>query len=169
MGDALAFVVTGFVVGVFGGTLGIGGAIILVPALVFGFGFSQGRAQGTSIGALVPPIGIFAAIQYYRSGLLDVRAAVLIASGFVFGALAGATVVPYVPQLWLKRVFATLLVYVAVQMMFAEPGNKKMSAVLPGMVAMGLLWVAYGVKRAFGRKPPPPHRREPPPDTEYFI
>lgn len=168
MGDALAFVVTGFVVGVFGGTLGIGGAIILVPALVFGFGFSQGRAQGTSIGALVPPIGIFAAIQYYRSGLLDVRAAGLIAGGFLFGALAGATVVPYVPQVWLKRIFATVLVYVAAQMMFAEPG-KKMGAVLPGMVAMGVLWAAYGVKRLLGRKPPPPRRREPPPDTEYFL
>src|SRR6185312_8640395 len=108
----LAFLATGLVVGLISGVLGIGGAVLLVPILVLIFGFSQARAQGTSIGALIPPIGIFAAIQYYRNGLLDVRAAGLIALGFVFGALAGATLVPHIPQAWLKRAFATLLVYV---------------------------------------------------------
>jgi hypothetical protein len=168
MGDSVAFLVTGLVVGVLSGTLGIGGAVVLVPVLVLAFGFSQGRAQGTSIGALVPPIGIFAAIQYYRNGLLDLRAAALIASGFVFGALAGASIVPYIPQIWLKRVFATVLVYVAIQMMFAEPG-KKVGAVLPGVIAAGALWGVYGVKRALGKRPTPPRPRQPPPDTEYYI
>ena len=91
--STLAFVVTGLAVGVASGMLGIGGAVILVPALVLLFGYSQARAQGTSIGALVPPIGIFAALQYYRAGLLDVRAATFIALGFVFGALGGASIV----------------------------------------------------------------------------
>jgi uncharacterized membrane protein YfcA len=169
MGDSVAFLVTGFVVGVLSGTLGIGGAVVLVPVLVLAFGFSQGRAQGTSIGALVPPIGIFAAIQYHRNGLLDLRAAALIAAGFVFGALGGASLVPYIPQVWLKRAFATVLVYVAIQMMFAEPG-KKVGAVLPGAIAVGLLWGAYGLKRALGRRPSPPRRqRPPPPDTEYYL
>ena len=167
-GTTLALLATGLVVGGISGMLGIGGAIVLVPVLMFGFGFSQARAQGTSIGALIPPIGIFAAMQYYRNGLLDVRAAALIACGFVFGALGGATVVPYVPQVWLKRVFATLLVYVAAQLLFADP-NKKMGAALPGAIAMGVLWLAYGVKRALGKKPPPPAAPPPRPDTEYFI
>jgi uncharacterized protein len=165
----MAFVVTGFVVGILGGMLGIGGAIVLVPALVLGFGFSQGRAQGTTLGALVPPIGIFAAIQYYRNGLLDIRASALIASGFLFGALAGASVVPYVPQIWLKRLFSSVLIYIAIRMMFDEPGRKA-GAVLPGMVAIGVLWLLYGIKRLLGRKPPPPSR---PTGTteelEYFI
>ena len=82
----LAFLATGLAVGVISGILGIGGAVLLVPILVLVFGFSQGRAQGTSIGALIPPIGVFAAIHYYRSGLLDIRASGLIALGFVFGA-----------------------------------------------------------------------------------
>jgi hypothetical protein len=107
-------------------------------------------------------------MAYYRNGMLDVRAAALIALGFVFGALGGATVVPYIPQAWLKRVFATLLVYVAAQLVFADP-NKKMGAALPGAIAMGVLWVAYGVKRALGKKPPPPQQKPPRPDTEYFI
>jgi uncharacterized membrane protein YfcA len=168
MGEAWMFILTGLLVGGLSGLLGIGGAIVLVPLLMLGFGFTQGRAQGTTIGALVPPIGIFAAIQYYRNGMLDVRVAGLIAVGFVFGALGGATVVPYVPQVWLKRIFASVLVYVAAQLVFADP-KRKMGAVLPGLIAIGLLWGLYGIRRAFGKKPPPPQLRPPPPDTEYFI
>lgn len=167
-GTTLALLATGVVVGTISGLLGIGGAIILVPTLMFVFGFSQARAQGTSIGALIPPIGIFAAMAYYRAGMLDVRAAALIALGFVFGALGGAMLVPHVSQVWLRRAFASLLVYVAAQLAFADP-NKKVGAALPGAIAVGLLWIAYGVRRAFGQKPPPPSPKPPRPDTEYFI
>ena len=146
-GSALAFVIAGLLVGTLSGLLGIGGAVVLVPALVLLFGFSQGRAQGTSIGALIPPIGIFAALQYYRAGLLDVRAAIFIALGFVFGALGGAAIVPHIPAIWLRRAFATLLVYVAAQLAFADP-NRKTGAVLPGVIGAGLLWVAYGGRYA---------------------
>ena len=166
--SALALVVTGLLVGGVSGMLGIGGAVILVPALALGFGFSQARAQGTSLGALVPPIGIFAAIQYHRAGNLDVRAAALIGVGFVFGALGGATLVPHVPQAWLKRAFATLLIYVAMQLMFADP-TRRSSAVLPGFVAVGALWGVWGVRRLLGKRPPPPTRKLPPPDTDYVI
>ncbi len=169
-GHTLALVMVGLVVGACSGMLGIGGAILLIPALMMIFGFSQARAQGTTLGALVPPIGIFAALQYYRSGLLDVRAALFIALGFAFGALGGATLVPYIPQIWLRRVFATLLVYVAAQIVFAD-SNRRMGAVLPGLLAMGALWGLYGVKRLLGRKPKPPTRPAPPPapETEYYI
>lgn len=164
-----SFLVLGLVVGALSGMIGIGGATILVPALVLVFGFSQGRAQGTSVGALVPPIGVFAAIQYYRNGLLDMRAAAIIALGFLFGALGGATIVPYVPQAWLKRFFASILVYVAVELAFSGEKSRA-GAVLPGVVAVAALWVIYGVRRVMGKKPPPPPpRRPPPPDTEYYI
>lgn len=165
----IAFLVLGLAVGALSGVIGIGGATILVPALVLLFGFSQGQAQGTSVGALVPPIGVFAAIQYYRNGLLDVRAAGFIALGFLFGALGGASIVPYIPQTWLKRIFASILVYVAAELAFS--GEKtRAGAILPGVVAVAALWVIYGVRRAMGQKPPPPPpRRPPPPDTEYYI
>ena len=127
----LALLATGLGIGAISGMLGIGGAVMLVPVLVLGFGFSQARAQGTSIGALIPPIGIFAALQYYRNGLLDVRASALIAAGFVFGALGGAALVPYVPQIWLKRIFASLLIYVAMQLIFADPGKRAGVFLLP--------------------------------------
>ena len=168
MSETWMFIVTGLLIGGLSGMLGIGGAVILVPVLVLVFGFTQSRAQGTTLGALVPPIGIFAAMQYYRNGMLDVRVAGLIAVGFVFGAFGGAALVPYIPQVWLKRIFASVLIYVAAQMVFQDP-KRKMSAVIPGLIAIGLLWVVYAVKRAFGKKPPPPQLRPPPPDTEYFI
>lgn len=166
----LALLATGLGIGAVSGMLGIGGAVMLVPVLVLGFGFSQGRAQGTSIGALIPPIGIFAAIQYYRNGLLDVRASALIAAGFVFGALGGAALVPYVPQIWLKRVFASLLIYVAAQLVFADP-SKRAGAMLPGAIAVAALWAVYGLRRLLGQKPRPPAPPPPPPeaDIEYHI
>ena len=167
-GSTLGFLIAGLVIGIISGMLGIGGATLLVPLLVIVFGFSQARAQGTSIGALVPPIGIFAAIQYWRSGFLDVRVAALIAGGFVFGALAGATAVPYLPQIWLKRAFATLLVFVALDMMFADP-KKPSHAVLPGAIAAGALWIVYGVRRALGRPSKPPTKRPPPPGEVWHI
>ena len=168
-GQTLALLVTGLCVGVLSGMLGIGGAVVLVPLLVFAFGFSQQQAQGTTLGALVPPIGIFAALQYYRNGYLDVRVAGLIAAGFVFGAFAGAWLVPYVPQLWLKRIFATFLAYAATQLILADP-KKKMGAVLPGMIAAGVLWLIFWVKKRFDEKAKPPADRPPrPPGEEYYI
>ncbi len=169
--STIGLLITGLGVGVASGLLGIGGAIVLIPVLMLVFGFTQGRAQGTSLGALLPPVGIFAALQYYRNGLLDVRAAGLIAAGFVFGALGGASVVPYVPQVWLKRLFASLLVYVAARLAFADP-NRKLGAVLPGLLAVAGLWAVYGVRRLLGKKPPPPpppSQNPPPPETEYYI
>ncbi len=168
-GTPLALIATGLVIGALSGMLGIGGAVVLVPALVLLFGYSQGRAQGTSIGALIPPIGIFAAIQYHRAGRLDVRAALLIALGFVFGALGGAAVVPHIPQLWLKRAFATLLVYVAMQLAFADP-NRKTGALLPGLVASAALWLAYGGKRLAARRAKTAAKpRAISDDTDYHI
>jgi uncharacterized membrane protein YfcA len=168
MGETWSFIVTGLVVGVLSGLIGIGGAVVLVPVLVLVFGFSQGRAQGTTLGALVPPIGIFAALQYYRNGMLDIRVAALIGVGFVFGALGGATVVPYVPQVWLKRIFSSVLIYMAVQLLFADP-KRKGAGVLPGVIAIGVLWIVYAIKKSLGKKPKPPTMKPPPPDTEYYI
>jgi hypothetical protein len=162
------FVVVGLGVGFLSGILGIGGAVILVPLFVLVFGFDQAKAQGTSIGALLPPIGIFAAVAYYRKGLLDVHAAGLVALGFLFGALAGAYSVPYVPQIWLRRGFAALLAYTATQLALAEPG-KKAGAVLPGMIAVAALWALYGLKRVLGKKPPRPSPPPPPADDIDFV
>ncbi len=166
----MEFILVGLFVGALSGSLGIGGAVVLIPILTLAFGFSQTRAQGTSIGALLPPVGLFAALAYYRQGLLDVRASGLIALGFVFGALGGASLVQYLPQIWLKRAFATLLVYVGVQLLFASEG-RKLGAVLPGVIAAAGMWTLYLLRRALGKKTPPPKPPAPPPsdDIDYVI
>ena len=80
----------------------------------------------------------------------------------------GASLVPHVPQLWLKRAFASLLVYVAAQMFFADP-SRKTAAVLPGAIAVAALWLIYFVRRALGHKPRPPGGPPSGPQTEYHI
>ena len=91
---------------------------MLVPILVLAFGFSQQQAQGTSLMVLLPPIGILAALQYYRAGFVDVRVALLIAAGFLVGAFGGATVAVRVPSVLLQRGFGVLLVALGLQMVF---------------------------------------------------
>lgn len=165
----MSFVLIGLLCGFLSGLLGIGGAVILIPLLTLVFGFSQQRAQGTSIGALLPPVGLFAALAYHKQGLLDVRASGLIAAGFVFGALGGASIISYIPQIWLKRVFATVLVYIAAQLVFAD-GSRKVGAVLPGAVAALGLWGVYFLRRALGKRTTPPSPPTPPTeDTDYVI
>ena len=88
----------------------------------------------------------------------------------MFGALGGASLVQYLPQIWLKRAFATLLVYVGVQLLFASEG-RKLGAVLPGVIAAAGLWTLYLLRRALGKKTPPPKPPAPPPsdDIDYVI
>ena len=110
----------GICAGTASGFLGIGGGVILVPALVFALGFSQHLAQGTSLATLVLPIGIFAAWNYYRSGHVNVAAALLLGLGFAIGGLLGSHFAMELPDKALKRVFALLLFGLAAKMMFSE-------------------------------------------------
>lgn len=112
----MTFVVAGFVTGIVGGLFGIGGAAVLVPLLVYGFNFSQHQAQGTSLVVLLPPIGALAALEYYRTGFVQVRPAMLIALGFVLGAFLGASGAVRMSSVVLQRGFGLLLVGLGVQM-----------------------------------------------------
>lgn len=118
--NPIAFVVTGLLVGVFGGLVGVGGGIILVPILVFFFGFSQHTAQGTSVAMLLPPIGVLAAWTYYQKGFVDVRAAALLCAGFVLGGWLGAKFAVAMPKELLRRIFGFLLLGVSVKMILSK-------------------------------------------------
>ena len=106
----------GFLTGILSGLLGIGGAVIIIPALIYGFHLTQRRAQGTSVGVLLAPIGILAFIEYYKAGNVDVKLAILIALGFFFGAYFGGSWAQIVPQTVLRKMFAVLLALTAVKM-----------------------------------------------------
>jgi uncharacterized membrane protein YfcA len=90
MPDWLVFVLIGLVGGFASGLFGVGGGIVVVPALVYWAGFTQHNATGTSLAVLLPPIGLAAAFEYYRHGNVDVRAAVILAAMMVVGAWIGA-------------------------------------------------------------------------------
>jgi uncharacterized membrane protein YfcA len=102
--------------GVASGMLGIGGAIIMVPALVFILGFSQHTAQGTTLIAMIPPIGLLAAIQYYKAGHADLKTAAIIAAVFIIGALIGSKIALKIDAYILKKIFGFVLLYVSAKM-----------------------------------------------------
>jgi len=110
----------GLVVGMVSGVVGIGGGILFVPALVWLLGMDQHRAQGTSLGALLLPVGIFAFLEYYRKGNADIRVALLLAAGFLVGGYFGAVGAQYIPELWLRRIFALTLVGIGGRMWFLQ-------------------------------------------------
>lgn len=88
----LTFVMIGVLGGIAAGLFGIGGGIVIVPALIYWAGFSQHMATGTSLAVLLPPIGLAAALEYYRHGNVDVRAAVILAATMFVGSWVGAYV-----------------------------------------------------------------------------
>jgi uncharacterized protein len=110
----------GLVVGLVSGVVGIGGGILFVPALVWLLGMDQHKAQGTSLGALLAPVGIFAFYEYYRHGNADVRVAALLAVGFLIGGYFGAVGAQHIPEIWLRRIFALTLIVVGGRMWFSR-------------------------------------------------
>jgi uncharacterized membrane protein YfcA len=113
-------IVLGIVVGMVSGVVGIGGGILFVPALVWLLGMDQHKAQGTSLGALLAPVGILAFYEYYRKGNADVRVAALLALGFLVGAYLGAIGAQHIPELWLRRVFAATMIAVGSGLLFTK-------------------------------------------------
>jgi uncharacterized protein len=111
------YLLLGLVVGVLSGIVGIGGGILIIPALIYFFNHSQHKAQGTSLGALLAPIGLLAFLAYYRAGNVDVKAAFLIAAGFLVGGYFGGIWAQHLPEIVLRRVFGVLLLVVAADML----------------------------------------------------
>jgi uncharacterized membrane protein YfcA len=109
----LFYLATGLIAGVLSGMFGIGGGLVIVPALVFFAKMSQRTAVGTSLGALLLPVGALGVYAYWSEGQVDVKAAMWIALGMFLGAYGGATFAQAVSESLLKRAFAVLLVMVA--------------------------------------------------------
>src|SRR5262245_11430779 len=114
---SLSLLLVGAAVGVLSGLLGIGGGIVLVPALVLLFGLSQTEAQGTSL-ATIPFGAIIAALIYNQSAPLRVPILVTVGAGFVAGALLGAKLLPHVSEAALRLGFGGLLLYLGLLFVF---------------------------------------------------
>jgi uncharacterized membrane protein YfcA len=113
----ILLIVIGLAAGILSGMVGIGGGIIVVPALVFFLGFSQHEAQGTSLGLLLLPVGILAVINYYNRGYIDVKVVAIMCVAFVAGGWLGSKLALSLPQDTVKKIFAVVLFYTAFRMM----------------------------------------------------
>jgi uncharacterized membrane protein YfcA len=112
--------VLGAVAGTASGLLGIGGAVIMIPALVLIFGFSQETAQGTTLFLMVFPIGILAVIEYYKAGKVNLIAGAIIAVFFVLGGWIGGKLAIGMDGTLLRKLFAGFLVLIALRMFFQK-------------------------------------------------
>ena len=113
----LILIVIGLIAGILSGLVGVGGGIIVVPALVFFLGFSQHEAQGTSLGLLLLPVGILAVISYYNKGFIAVKVVVIMSVAFIFGGWLGSKLSLTLPQETVKKIFAIILFYTAFKML----------------------------------------------------
>jgi hypothetical protein len=112
--NIILYVLIGATAGVLSGLLGIGGGIIIVPALVLIIGLTQQEAQGTSLILLTAPLGLLAAWTYYQSGNADLRLAALLGVGFFFGAFVGARIATSLPNAVLQKIFGVALLLIAI-------------------------------------------------------
>ena len=116
----LKYILVGLSAGVASGFFGIGGGLVMVPALVFFFGYSQHMAQGTSLAVLTLPIGLLAALRYYQSSNVNISAALWIALGLVLGAWVGAQIVHFISESVLKKIVGILFLVVAFKYLFTK-------------------------------------------------
>lgn len=116
----LILIVIGIITGIMAGLLGIGGAIIMIPALVFLLGLSQHAAQGTSLAVMLPPIGLIAAYNYYKAGEVNIKFALILAAAFIVGSYFGSKIALNITPTVLKKIFGILLLLVAAKMLFSK-------------------------------------------------
>jgi len=113
-------IIIGLMSGVLAGFLGVGGAIIVIPALIFILGLTQHQAQGTSLAFMVPPIGIFAAWNYWKAGYVNWKFALVLALTFMAGAYLGSLYSVTLPDKLLRKIFSVLLFFMAIKMFFTK-------------------------------------------------
>ncbi|OIR01161.1 sulfite exporter TauE/SafE [mine drainage metagenome] len=129
MNLTIMMVVVLLLIGLFSGALsgmiGVGGGIVIVPALVFFLAFSQKEAQGTSLGILLLPVGILGVIQYYKQGQIDLRVVLIVSLAFLAGNYFGSKLALSLPDKTLKKIFAIILLIMAVKIFFFDSNKKE--------------------------------------------
>lgn len=120
MSEIFIYLTIGIIAGILSGFFGIGGGIIIIIFLTL-LGFSQHKAQGTSLAAFIVPVGfILAFLEYYRSGNVDIKAAIIIAIGLAFGSYIGAYLANRISSFWLSKLFGVFLILMAIRMIFKK-------------------------------------------------
>jgi len=112
--------IIGLIAGMLSGVAGIGGGLIVIPALIFLLGMGQFEAQGTSLAMMIPPIGAMAAYSYYKEGYINWKYALILAAFFFVGGWLGSKIILQIPQNIVKKGFAIFMIFVAVKMLFSK-------------------------------------------------
>jgi uncharacterized protein len=116
----LMLVIIGLLAGAFGGLLGLGGGLIIIPGLVMLAGVDQHTAIGTSLAVMLPPIGLFATYNYYKAGHVNLTYAIIIAVTFLIGSYFTSKIAINIPETTIKKIFSIFLVLIAIKMFFSK-------------------------------------------------
>jgi uncharacterized membrane protein YfcA len=116
----IILIIIGLISGMLSGIFGIGGAIIVIPALIFILGLSQHEAQGTSLAFMIPPVGILAAWNYWKAGHVNWKFALILSLTFVIGAYLGSQFSLNIPDRTLRRLFGVLMILMAFKLIFSK-------------------------------------------------
>jgi uncharacterized protein len=119
-GTIIILLLIGLTAGILGGLFGIGGAVIMIPALVLFLGMDQHEAQGTSVAVMLPPIGLLAAYNYYKAGQVNFAYAMIIALAFLAGGYFGSKIALSLPENLMKKIFGIVLLLIALRMIFSR-------------------------------------------------
>ena len=119
METIIYLVLIGLAAGFLGGMVGIGGGVLIVPALVLLLGLSQHQSQGISLAMMIFPVGILGVINYYKKGFVDFRYAGLLAVGFFLGSYIGSKFSLTLPQELVKKIFAVVMILLAIKLLFS--------------------------------------------------
>lgn len=118
MNTVYILLIVGLLAGFLSGLVGIGGGIIIVPALVYFFQFSQQQAQGTTLFMFLLPIGILGVMNYYKAGYLDFKVALIMACTFVIGSFLGSKLAISLDQKTVKQIFGVIIILLGIKMVF---------------------------------------------------
>ena len=112
--------ILGLIAGILSGMIGIGGGIVIVPALVYFLGYTQHQAQGTVLFMFLLPIGILGVFNYYNAGHIEFKTAFIIASTFIAGSYFGSKISIAIDQNTLKKIFGVILLLVSFKMILGK-------------------------------------------------
>tara|TARA_B100001758_G_C18118810_1_gene457597 strand:- start:294 stop:662 length:369 start_codon:yes stop_codon:yes gene_type:complete len=120
LSSIIILIIIGFLAGILSGMVGVGGGILIIPLLIIFLGFTQHQAQGTALFAMLPPIGILAAINYYKEGFVRWEYSLVIALTFVIGGYFGSKISVSLPDQTVRRLFGFVMLIGAIKMLFSK-------------------------------------------------